>query len=211
MNFIILGDKFQKRMKSRGCIGLVNIDNKTILEHQYNNIKKSFPAANIIYVYGFEGKRFDSFIEKNNKRLSINKVYNPNYNKFNHAYSLYLIKNFLNDSCCILFGDNLINYRVFNNFNLNSSQIFINKKQKHPMGCIINDSKITNISYDLENYLSDIYYLSKQHAIILQKLINNTKMHNYFIFELFNTLIDYNQDIYPYFVDQKSKLLTNEI
>lgn len=207
MNFIILGDKFQKRMKSRGCVGLIDINNKTIVQHQYENIKKVFPYANIVYVYGFEHKRFSNFIEKSSLKNNINIIYNSNYSTYNHGYSLNLAKNFLNKDCFILFGDNIPNYRIFNNFQKHNSQLFINKKQKNPIGCILSENKITNISYDLDNYLTDIYYLSQKHSLLLQKLIANPKFYNYFIFELFNQLIDYNEDFYPYFVNQKTQLL----
>jgi choline kinase len=207
MNCIILGDKFQKRMKYRGCVGLININNKTILQHQYENIKRVFPYSEIIYVYGFEQKRFSNYIDRSLLKNNITTIYNPNYNIYNHGYSLSLAKDYLNDDCFIMFGDHILNYRIFNNFQKNNSQLFVNTKQKNTIGCIINDKKITNISYDLDNYLLDIYYLSKQHSILLQKLITNPRLYNYFIFELFNQLIDYNQDLYPYFVNQKTKTL----
>ena len=65
MNIIILGDKYQKRMKSRGCVGLIKYNNKNIISHQYKTLHSIFPNANIIYVYGFDNKRFISYINKN--------------------------------------------------------------------------------------------------------------------------------------------------
>ena len=39
MNIIVLGDKFQKRMKSKGCVGLIKINNKSIIQLQHKTIK----------------------------------------------------------------------------------------------------------------------------------------------------------------------------
>lgn len=206
MNFVILGDKFQKRMKSRGCVGLIKINNKTIIQHQYKNIKSVFPEANIIYVYGFESKKFINFINKNpSLQTDIITINNPNYETTNSTLSLYLASQYLNDDCFITFGDNLLNSSVFHKFDQNNgSQVFINKKHKNKIGCIINNDTVENIAYDLDNYLSEIYYLSKEDCHILQNLIDNAKYHNYFIFEILNKLIDQNRLIKPFFINSKT-------
>lgn len=211
MNFIILGDKFQKRMKSKGCVALIKTHNKTVLHHQYNIIKTSFPKAKIIYIYGFEGKRFLSFLHKNNNIYAdIIPIYNINYSTKNTGYSLYLASKYLNENCMIIFGENLLHKKSFTNFQPGKeSQIFINKKEKNNLGCIINKNKIENIAYDLDNYLSEIYYISKSHASILQKTLNNATYHNCFLFELINQLIDKNQHIIPRFNEYSTKSLVS--
>jgi hypothetical protein len=206
MNFIILGDKFQKRMKSKGCVGLIKINNKNILQYQHKIIKQVFPEANIIYVYGFEGKRFYSFINKNDILSSdITGIYNPQFDQYNHSYSLFLAQEFLNDNCMILFGDTIISKKTFDKFKTtNGSQIFLNRKQKNKLGCVINNERIEHISYDLDNYLSEIYYLTKDHANTLKQLLDNKIYHNYFIFEMINKLIDLDQKILPFFSEHSS-------
>jgi hypothetical protein len=76
----------------------------------------------------------------------------------------------------------------------------MDKENKTKLGCIINNGKIENISYDLDNYLSDIYFISKQHIDIFRKLINDPNNHNNFIFEILNKVIDLNQTIIPYYI-----------
>lgn len=204
MNCIILGDKYQKRMKSRGCVGLIKIKHKPIIEHQYTTIKNIFPLANIIYVYGFEHKRFSSFISKNQHTYKdIITIYNSNYDTKNNAYSLYLASKYLNDDCLILFGDHIFHKKTFLHFSRASakSQVFINKKHKNKLGCIVNHNKIENISYDLDNYLTEIYYLNKNHTSMICQNLQNDMNHNCFIFELINKLIDNNQTIYPTFTE----------
>jgi choline kinase len=202
MNFIIIGDKFQKRMKSQGCVGLINIKNKPLLQHQYDNIKRFFPEANIVYIYGFQNKKFDNFINSHSIKNNITVIYNPDYEKYNHGYSLCLAKNFLNTECCILFGDNTLEPSVLKNFNNNNnSQVFINQKNQYSLGCILSNNKIDNIAYDLDkNYISNIYYLSSKHATLIQKMITNSKYYNYFMFEFINKLIDNNETILPFFI-----------
>lgn len=209
MNFIILGDKFQKRMKSKGCVGLIKINNKSIIQHQHKIIKQVFPQSNIVYVYGFESKRFHSFIHKNDQlNTDIVSVYNPHFEEYNNAYSLSLVQNFLNDPCIILFGDTIISKKTFDKFiPQNGSQIFVSKKHKNRLGCIINDSKIENISYDLDNYLAEIYYLTKDHARMIKNLLGNKINYNCFIFEIMNKLIDMDQTIYPFFSEHSSLTL----
>ena len=130
------------------------------------------------------------------------------------SYSLSLTKDFLNDDCLILFGDLILSKKIFDKFiNKNDSQIFISKQNKNRLGCIINDNKIENISYDLDNYLTDIYYLTKFHANMIQNLLTNKINYNCFIFEIINKLIDMNQNIKPLFLQRISSptLILNKI
>lgn len=215
MNIIILGDKYQKRMKSKGCVGLIKINSRNILQIQHKVLRQVFPEANIVYVYGFEGKKFNSFINKSTLlNRDIISIYNPHYEKYNNAYSLSLTKDFLNDDCLILFGDLILSKKVFHKFtNNNDSQIFISKQNKNRLGCIINDNKIENISYDLDNYLTDIYYLTRSHTNMIKNLLENKINYNCFIFEIINKLIDMNQNIKPLFLQRipSPTLILNKI
>lgn len=208
MNFIILGDKFQKRMKSKGSIGLIKIHGKSILEHQYKNIKTVYPKANIIYIYGFDKKKFLNFLDKQELiKKDIISIYNPNYETLNNVYSLSLANNYLNDNTFVLFGDNILSSQYLKRFNplTNKNALFINTKLQNKLGCVINENCIENISYDLDNYLAEVYYICKQDINIIKNLINEPKYHNHFIFEIFNKLIDSNKVINPFFLDIKVK------
>lgn len=202
MNFIIIGDKFQKRMKSKGCVGLIKQYNKTIIQQQYYAIKKRFSDAHISYVYGFDDKRFVSYIEKNTYlKNSIDLVYNQDFYKYNDAYSLSVgIDNQkTTQGYFILFGYNPINVKTFDGFlPSTNSQIFINKKKKNELGCVINNNRIEHISYDLDNYLSEIYYISPLDSQLILSIMSNKANYNCFIFELFNKLIDRNRIITPF-------------
>lgn len=202
MNIIILADKYQKRMKSRGCVGLIKFNNKNIITHQYKLFKNKFPNANIIYIYGFDNKRFTSYINKNLLTYpNMTLIYNHNYDKYNNVYSLSLAKNYLNQDCLILFGEHIIKNNLFDNFkHTDESQVFINPAIKTRLGCVINHHTIENISYDLDNYLSEIYFVSKHQIETFKNLITNPAHSNHFIFEIINKMIDTNQKIIPHYI-----------
>lgn len=202
MNFIIIGDKFQKRMKSKGCCGLITVNNKTIVQQQHAAIKSKFPNSNIIYVYGFEGKKFVSYINNSESlKRDILLVHNTSYELKNNVYSLFLASSYMDGPCCILFGNNPIPKKAFDKFRSSqNSQIFLNHKEKNKLGCIINKDKVEHISYDLDNYLADIYYISNTHSSLVRRLITSPSMHNCFVFELFNKLIDMNHKVSPIFI-----------
>lgn len=213
MNCIILGDKYQKRTKSKGCVGLIKTGNKPMVEHQYQTLKQIFPQAQIIYVYGFDGKRFSSFVNKHISQYNdMHLVYNSAYESKNSAYSLSLASQYLNSDCLIIFGDHIVHKKIFAQFRTSSdSQAFISKKHKNKLGCIINHNHIENISYDLDNCLTDMYYISKQHANIINQSLQDPSTHNCFIFELINKLIDQQQIITPTYTEYySSPLLLNK-
>ena len=209
MNFIILADKFQKGMKSKGAVGLLNINKQKMIEHQYQHIKKKYPHAKMIYVYGFDSKKIEAYSQENKKKILY--IHNSQYETKNYAYSLYMAKEYLNDECFITFGDTVFKSSIFKKFMNDKSQIFINKSRKNELGCIIADEVISNISFGLTNYISDMYFLTKQTANLIQSVISDNRYHNYFIFELINKTIDEGQAFYPYCNSKKSVASYKEV
>jgi choline kinase len=212
MNIVILGDKFQKRMKSKGCVGLIKIDDKTnMLEHQYDILKNRFPKANIVYIYGFEEKKFEAYIDKKifyYKDLVT--IYNSSHLNQSSVFSLFMAKEYFNDNCLILFGDNPLKSSHINAFNENNgSQIFLTHKKENSLGCTLSENNyVVNIDYGLPNYLYDVFYLEHKHMSYLYNILNeNNSYHNCFIFEIVNKIIDHPRmpRIKPFFVDKKNK------
>jgi hypothetical protein len=207
MKFIILGDRYNKGMKSKGAIGLVKINrNKTILGHQYKSIKSVYPRAQIIYVYGFDNKKFLQYLES--EYPDIIPIYNPDYENTNYTHTLNLASDFISKDTFILFGDSIFNKNIFNNFNKKlGSQIFINKKIKNKLGCILSNEAICNISFDLSLYLSDIYYINSKDSKTLKELIKTKKNKNSFIFEIINKMIDVGVKFYPIISNSKNTII----
>lgn len=206
MKCIILGDKFQKRMKSRGCVGLIKVNNShNLIQHQYEILNKYFPGIEIVYVCGFEHKKLLNFLDKQPElKNNINIIINNEYNLYNSTYSLFLAKKYLNDDCIIMSGDHIIS-NIFNKFsNSKHSQVFISKNNTKQLGCIINNSIIENIAHDLDNYLYDIYYITKNDMNDFCLHIDNKYNYNCFIFEIVNKLIANSCEIHPLFTNRVS-------
>lgn len=195
MNCIILGDKYQQGMKSKGCAGLININKKTnILSNQYQTLKLLFKHINIVYIYGFDNKKFMDFV--NSSSMDIQTKFNSQYNVYNHAFSLSLAKDLLeDDNLLIIDGYQKLNKNIFKKFDENNgSQIFVkasNEQNNESIGCIINkNNNIEHFSFDLNNSIYDIYYLDKKYVSSLFKILSQTRYYNNFMFELLNKLID---------------------
>jgi len=213
MNFIILADKYNKGMKSKGCLGLLKVQKrKNIFQFQYQNIKKAFPKCKIIYVYGFDNRRLEYFV-KTNKHKDVTYLYNKDYDKYNFTQSIGIAKEYLKGNCFITFGDIIFKHQIFEEFNLNiGSQVFVNKKTKNKLGCTLENNQICNISFDLDNYLSNIYYIHKKDIQNFAEIISNDKYKNCFIFEIINKMIDNNKVFKTFIKNNKNIIQTlNEI
>lgn len=190
---IILGDKYQKGKKSKGCPGLIYQDKQTIIEHQINNIKKIIPDCKISYVCGFDGEKLKSFIEKNNLKDKINLIDNSKYKVFNESYSLSLALSSIqiNSNVLVLSGYYIPLSTHFHNIDFSRSTLFIDNNKKTKLGCITNNNIVENIFFDLDNYIQDIYLIkNKDIQIIKQLLESSDKYNNSFLFEIINNIID---------------------
>ena len=206
MNFIILADKYHKGMKSKGCLGLLSLNQRyNVFEFQYKNIRKSFPESKIIYVYGFDRKKMENFFGSSNKFTDLITIYNYNYESYNYVYSLRQAIDYLQGCCFITFGDVVFKHTIFEKFNVNNgSQIFINQKMKNQLGCTIVDNAVKNISFELGNYLSNLYYIHEQDVSNLSRMVDKNKYRNYFLFELINNMIENNNSFSPFIKNNKS-------
>jgi choline kinase len=208
MNIIIFGDKYQKGMKSKGVTGLLKHNKaETIIDHQYKTLTKIFPSSKIIYVYGFDDKKFISHINKKKyTQKKLTTIYNPYYDTKNTGFNLRLVDEFLNDDILFMFGYSKLNLNLFKRFNRKmGSQIFIGNKNNYNVGCIIVDDTITNISPDLTHKLSDIFYISHSDIKILKNITKDKSKDNYFMFEIINQMIELGSIIKPYQINANKK------
>lgn len=202
MNCIILGDKYQSGMKSKGCAALLKMTKKnTNIDQQCAALSSIYANPNILYVYGFDNKKFLEFINKS--KLSLKAVYNEHYSIYNEAFSLSLAKYALNDASLIINGYQKINKTMLKKIKTDTqySYVFVDKTATacaDSVGCIINkDNCIESLNLDLGNYVKNMYYLNKDCCKTLCKILENKKNYNNFIFELLNKLIDRGHKIKP--------------
>lgn len=189
MNIIILGDKYEKGMKSKGCQALIHYSTRVLMiEHQIKYISKFCSNINnIVYVYGLDSKQFLSCTLK----YDVEKIYNPDFMDTNYAYSLYKAQNFLDDDCIIIFGDTKLNNINLKSLKLDFSCVFQDNSAESDLGCIKQDDSVVNLTFDLPEKINDkIFFFTKTDAIKIRKLLDNTQNHNNFIFELVNKIIE---------------------
>lgn len=199
---IVIADHFKKGMKSLGCVGLTEVTQKqNLFQQQYKSIRSVFPKSKIVYIYGFDGKRFSSFLKKQplNNLVSI---YNGLYSKHSHGYSLSLGLDKINneDSCLIVFGYEPIDKTLLKNIkNAKRSVAIIDSKKESNVGCVLDheENKINHIFFGLENYISNIYMLKKQELKILRDVYRSKQIDNMFLFEIMNNVIANNGTLTP--------------
>jgi len=211
MNIIILADKYQKRMKSKGCVGLFEHKKTPFYLHQYIQFKNLFPKCKIVYIYGFDNKKLEASLEVNKKSLKkdIKFVYNKDYETYNDGASLFLTLDFLNDDVLIYMGEYVVNNLILSKLKINEnySQI-VTSKNNNPLGCIITNHKIENVFFDLDNKIENFYYLKKEDSIKLAHILKNqAKTKNMFVFELINQMIENNVTFKPLYYN-KIKICT---
>ena len=192
---IILADHFKKGMKSQGCSGLIPYDHKkNLFQQQYKAIRDEFPKSNILYVYGFDHKKFNTFVD-GKKYKNIQYVLNPNHlNNTGNGYGLSLVKDKLSDDkeCLILLGyEPFANKEIKSIKKQKSSCVVVDKKRKSKLGCVIDESSnsIKHIFFDLDNYVSNVYMLKQPEIIKMVDLLSDPKTHNMFLFEIMNGII----------------------
>jgi choline kinase len=194
---IIIGDHFKKGMKSQGCAGLIPYNKKyNLLQQQCSVISGVFPKTDILYIYGFDAKRFNYFIEDNHIK-NTTYILNKEYNDYSHGHSLYLAKNHIVncDECLILLGYDPISVGdIKRTKKIKHSSALLDHKNKSRLGCIVDKKNgyISNIFFDLENYISNIYLLKKPEISILKEVLDSgDKVHNMFLFEIMNSIISH--------------------
>lgn len=191
MNIIILGDKFQRGLKSKGCAALLRAGTtETLLELQIKNIRKIYSDADITYIYGFDSQKFLSFIDS--KNLNVKTVFNKNFDRYNEAYSLRVaLDNVENVSDALLFNGYILpSYKMFKTLDQKQSKVFIHTSLKGRLGCIINNEKIEHIFFGLNNYLQDMYYIQKHDLEKIKNICSAEGNRNCFLFEIINLAID---------------------
>jgi len=190
MHVIILGDRFKRGLKSKGCPGLIKIDDSfNIFDNQHLIITNRFPNSKILYVAGFDLKRMRAFLKK--RYPSVDIIKNEHYMNFSDSQSLGVAGDYLCDDLLIVSGYSLLNSATFKGFVVDEySKIFTSDKPSK-LGCITQNSMVTNISFGLPHGVLDLYYISSRDVQHLKNLAINRKYGNHFLFELINNLIDH--------------------
>ena len=171
---------------------LVKINEKdTILDYQLKKIVNS-NLENIIMPTGPFEDKIKKYVKTNYPTLKVQYIHNPLYYKTNYIYSIYLIKDIIDDDVILLHGD-----LIFSNFLLdeiiNSKDfncVLVNKEIPPPekdFKALIIDEKIVQIGVNVSGsnsaFLAPLYKLTKKFFNVwlnqIEKFINKNRVNCY--------------------------------
>jgi len=195
MKVILLNAGMGKRLgyltkNNPKCLIKIN-DKDTILDYQLKNLIKN-NLKEIIMLTGYFEEKIKNHVKINYPTLNIQYINNPIYYKTNYIYSIYLLKNIIDDDVILLHGD-----LIFSKFLLEEisdskdiNNVLVNKEIKPPkkdFKALIIDEKIiqigVNISGSNRAFLAPLYKLTKQffNAWLnqIEKFINDNRVNCY--------------------------------
>ena len=152
---------------------LISINNKPLIERQIEFLKEK-GVEEIIIVTGYLNEKFDYLMNKYNVKL----IYNDKYDKYNNIYSMFLVKEYLDDSY-VIDADNFLTTNFIIEKPAKSMYFSAFKKDVENEWKIIFDE--TNKVIDIEimdgkgsgYILSGVSYWSKEDAKIIRKELEN--------------------------------------
>lgn len=188
MNCIIIGDKTPQKNKMSGWYGSKHINKtRTLLDNQISVLRKIFPGINIYYVYGFDSKKTEQTLA----RYDLNYYYNEFYSTTGESTSIKNAIEHINESSLIMSGDIILRASYFQDFDPAKSLIYVDTKSSGELGCTINNQdKVQYMSYDLNNQITNMFYLNTNSIKMFCDLIARHEHRNYFLFEIINKMID---------------------
>jgi len=179
-------------------------NNETILDHQLKNILKYGFKDFIIPTGPFEEKIKTHIIE-HYPSINVQYINNPLHDKTNYIYSIYLVKDMINDDVLyshgdLIFSGNLVKLLLKSSY---KNCVLVNKEIPPPVkdfkAIILND-RISKIGVNLfgQNaaFLAPLYKLTKEFMLSwlnhIEKFVNHNKVNCYAedaLNEILDTLI----------------------
>jgi phosphoenolpyruvate phosphomutase len=174
MKIILLNAGIGKRMgtlteSNPKCLVKIT-ETDTILDYQLKNFLKC-NLKNIIMLTGPFEDQIRTHVELNYPSLNIQYVQNPIYDKTNYIYTLYLVRNVINEDVILVHGDlifsdvilrDLINFKEKN-------CVLVNKEippPKKDFKALIIDERVVKIGVDVSGpnsaFLAPLYKLTDQ-------------------------------------------------
>lgn len=191
ISIIIPAAGLGSRMKSYGPKSLIKIkDSTTIIENQLKYIYKYFYKPQVILITGFKSDRIKNFLS--DRRIDI--VENKNWENTNVGESIRIGIEYIKHKNVILLNGDL----VFNAWTLKApfgmySMMLIDKlgyMKNEEVGCVINNSNVINVMYDLPDKWAQIAYLTGKELEILKENFKEKDYSKSYCFEIINNIID---------------------
>ncbi len=174
MKVILLNAGIGKRLgeltKSKPKCLVKITDNNTILDYQLKNFLKC-NLKNIIMLTGPFEDQIRTHVELNYPSLNVQYVQNPIYDKTNYIYTLYLVRNVINEDVILVHGDLIFSdviIRDLTNFK-EKNCVLVNKEippPKKDFKALIIDERVVKIGVDVSGpnsaFLAPLYKLTDQ-------------------------------------------------
>lgn len=193
VTFIFLAENYGYRMKSYGPVPLINIGDKTLLEHQIQAIEKVFVDFEIILCSGFETHKVYHYVQQNfPPSLPIRIVENQVYYHSNCCEGLRLcMNNTRNDRIIVCGGGVLLTVPYLRSLNIKKSSILHQKASKDSMfdiGIIDNGERLENLSLAVKDKVwTDLLFLNGETMIrSFYNTISKPELKTKFLFEAIN-------------------------
>lgn len=193
VTFIFLAENYGYRMKSYGPVPLINLGDKTLLEHQIHAIEATFIDFEIILCSGFETQKVYQFVQANfAPSVPIRIVENQVYYHSNCCEGLRLcMNNTRNDRIIVCGGGVLLTIPYLRSLNIKKSSIPYQKSSKESsfdIGIISNDDRLENLALAVkDNVWTDLLYLNGETLIrSFYNTISKPELKTKFLFEAIN-------------------------
>lgn len=174
MKVIILNAGIGKRLgaltKSKPKCLVKITDNDTILDYQLKNFLKC-NLKNIIMLTGPFEDQIRTHIKLNYPSLNVQYIQNPIYDKTNYIYTLYMVRNIINEDVILIHGDLIFSdviLRDIINFK-EKNCVLVNKEippPKKDFKALIIDKRVVKIGIDVSGpksaFLAPLYRLTDQ-------------------------------------------------
>ena len=172
MNAIIIAAGFGSRLRPLTYSTpkpLIEVFNQPIIERNIEFLLEK--GINDIYIIvGYNKEKFEYLKERYQE---IKLIYNEKYNKYNNIYSLYLVKDYLENSY-ILEGDIYLNKDIFD-LNIKNSCYFSKKieKENREWQLILENNRVKEIKIGgKDNYImSGISFWNKEDSLKIKELL----------------------------------------
>lgn len=194
LTFILLAENYGYRMKSYGPLSLIEIGEKTLLEHQINAITSTFKDFEIILCSGFETQKVYNFIQsKFPPSLPIRVVENQVYYHSNCCEGVRLcMNNTMNDKIVICGGGVLLTVDYLKSLNTRRSSIVCQDSSKtlnFDVGIIENSGRVENLSLAVKDKVwTELLYVTGGPMVkSFYNTISKSEFKNKFLFEAINS------------------------
>jgi choline kinase len=192
MPVAILSAGISSRMKTHEPRSLLKIGDKPLIEHQCEIIKSIFYENEIILVIGYKSEKIIKKIGESKIRIIENQL----FEETNSGESLRLaVMNNVHNRILLIHGDLYFNLETFKDLNYSKSFLLIDNNSQmsdREVGVVVDNNKVTNLSYGLKSKWCQIAYFQGQEYQILKQVLlkDRENVKKKVSFEIINEVID---------------------